>query len=405
MPSRCPVWSAVTLLFVSGCAFVGAPGSNVRGCYPNPGSPPPAASEPPLTRFIAMGDFGSGESGNNRAVATAMERFVAAADPRPERAFELGDNFYDHGLLGADASCWDVPVPQQITAHALAVLQPFEFLRDRAIPLTAIPGNHDYGCSGRGLTNQFDIDRWLPAPHRWGDRWQLIAGPPQEVILGNGAVQVITLDSYRMIGEDRFRTESAARLEDLLRAGRDRYRWQVVATHHPLQTNGAHDGAWWKGTVPKLFSFLLFPSHALAAAQIPPFDFLNEGAYAVRYTYYRRAVEAAVQRSGASVAVVLAGHDHDLQLLAPSVTGGPFTLVSGSAARCTPVRARSDTLFASGQHGFAVVTAYASHLDVAFVGTSGCATRTTCGGAADGLPHVLFGHRIPRPAGRGLPAG
>ena len=400
MPSRSAVGFAALLLFVSGCAFIGMPGSNVRGCYPNPGAPPAAASDPPLTRFIAMGDFGSGESGNNRAVATAMDRFVAGADPVPERAFELGDNFYYHGLLGADASCWNLPAPPgTVTAHALEVLQPFEFLRDRGIPLTAIPGNHDYGCSGRGLTNQLDIDHWLPAPHRWGDRWQLIAGLPQEVILGDGTVQVITLDSSRMITEDRFRAESAARLEDLLRAGRDRYRWQVVATHHPLRTNGAHDGAWWKGALPKLFSSLIFPSHVLAAAQIPPFDLLNEEAYSVRYAYYRRAVEAALRRSGAPVAVVLAGHDHDLQLLAPGVTGEPFTLISGSAAKCTPVSARSDTLFASGQHGFAVVTVYANHLDVAFVGTSGCGTHSTCGGAADGLPHVLFAHRIPRWAG------
>ena len=399
MPSRPLVWFAVLLQFVSGCAFVGGPGSNVWGCYPNPGSPPAAASDPPLTRFIVMGDFGTGESGTNRAVATAMERFVADAALIPERAFELGDNFYYRGLLGADASCWALPAPpEQVTAQALEVLQPFEFLRDRGIPLTAIPGNHDYGCGGRGLTNQFDVDRWLPAPHRWGDRWQLIAGPPQEVILGNGAVQVITLDSYRMISEDRFRTESAARLEDLLRAGRDRYRWQVIATHHPLRTHGAHDGAWWKGTMPKLLSFLLFPSHALAAAQIPPFDLLNEGVYAVRYAYYRRAVEAAIQRSGAPVAVVLAGHDHDLQLLAPRVAGEPFTLISGSAAKCTPVRARSDTLFASGQHGFAVVTVYEAQLDVTFVGTSGCAARAACGGAPDGLPHMLFSHRIPQRA-------
>ncbi len=208
----------------------------------------------------------------------------------------------------------------------------------------------------------------------------MLAGPPQEVILGDGTVQVITLDSFRMITEDRFRAESAARLEDLLRAGRDRYRWQVVATHHPLRTNGAHDGAWWKGTFPKLFSSLIFPSHVLAAAQIPPFDLLNEEAYSVRYAYYRRAVEAAVRRSGAPVAVVLAGHDHNLQLLGPDVPGEPFTLISGSAAKCAPVRARSDTLFASGQHGFAVVTVYANHLDVAFVGTNGCAARATCGG-------------------------
>jgi hypothetical protein len=383
---------------LSGCSVVGLPWSNVGGCYPQATTVAVAENSAiPLVRFVAMGDFGTAEFGRNAEVAAALREFLDSTSVPVERVFELGDNFYYHGLIGAGASCWCLPASASAVAtQAVSVLGPFEFLRDRGITLTAIAGNHDYGCSGQGLVNQMEIDRWLPPAHRWGKHWEIISGLPHELTLGDGTVQVIVLDSERMITDRAFRRESAKRLETLLASGRERFQWRIIATHHPLHTNGAHDGAWWKGALPKLSSFVVLPSHALAALQVPPFDLLNQEVYAVRYVHYREAVEGAVRRSGVPVTLSLSGHDHQLQLLAPDAAGLPFTLVSGSAAKCAPTRAADDTIFAASKYGFAVVTAYAERVDVEFVGTTGCNAHAECAGNARPTAHRLFTYRIRR---------
>jgi hypothetical protein len=345
-----------------------------------------------------MGDFGIASEQRNADVARALEQFIVAAATPPERVFELGDNFYYYGLVGQVESCPAGPAtPAAIETQALSVLEPFEFLRDRGITLTAIPGNHDHRCADLGLTNQVDIDRWLPPAHQWGERWQLLAGLPREVVLAGGAVQLITLDSERMITDCAFRKQSAAMLERLLVQGRGWYRWRMIAAHHPLRTNGVHDAAGWKALLLKVGSFVVFPSHLLAALRVPPFAELNEESYSIRYGQYRRAVEGAVRRSGVPVSLFLAGHDHQLQLLAPRAAGEPFVLISGAAAKCDLVRAAGDTIFAAPKNGFAAVTVEPETLVVEFIGTSPCDVPVTCAPASGAGPHRLFRYRIPLP--------
>jgi hypothetical protein len=210
-------------------------------------------------------------------------------------------------------------------------------------------------------------------------------------------VQVIALDSELMITDSRFREESAEVLRALLSAGRGRYRWQVLAAHHPLRTYGVHDGAGWPAALLKFCSLFFFPSHVFAALEVPPFSDLNQEAYSLRYAAYRRAVERAVQRSGAAVSLFLAGHDHQLQLLSPAAAGQPLVLISGAAARCNVVSQGRQTIFAAPKNGFAVVTAYPHQLVLDFFGTSGCDQATACAPAADSRPHHLYGYAVARP--------
>jgi len=389
--------AVLLLAALPGCAFIGLPGTDVRGCAVDGAATVAAPGDPPLARVVAVGDFGTDEDGRNAAVATGVRRYIDAVEPPPERVLELGDNFYEYGLIGLGAHCDDVPAsPAAIAAQALGVLAPWEFLRDRGIPLTAVPGNHDYRCHGAGLPNQLAIDSFLPPEHRWVSGWEVLYGPPQAVPLGGTAAQMIVLDSARMIADSDFRDASATALEQLLRDAKDRYQWHVLVMHHPLRTHGTHDGAWWQGTAVKGTSLLLFPTHALAAWRVPGFDELNQEAYAIQYLLFRDAVEAAIRRSGVRVAVAMGGHDHQLQLLAPRDPGLPHVLISGSGAKCSPVGAASDTLFAAPKNGFAAISVYPETLQIELYGTTPCGDTTPCGPPDGAGPHLLGRFAIPR---------
>jgi calcineurin-like phosphoesterase family protein len=384
-------------LLCAGCSFVGSPWSAVDGCDPTHGNTLTARPDsPPLTRFVALGDFGTDAGGRNAQVAATLHQFIDAVRQRPERVFELGDNFYETGLIGKDVSCREVPgPPAALRTQAMSVLGPYEFLRDARIPFTAVAGNHDHGCGRVGLENEQNVDRWLPPDHRWGDRWEVLTGLPKEVALGSDAVQVIAIDSHRMITENAFREESARVLEQLLVQGRQRYRWHMVIAHHPLRSYGTHGGAWWEGSLIEIASILLFPSHALAALHVPPFDGLNQQPYSIRYSQYRRAVEEAIRRSKVPVALFLGGHEHQLQLLKPDAEGQPYVVVSGSAANCDPVGVGPLTVFAAPKNGFVAVSVYADALLLEFVATTGCSDQEACAAATQPRPHVLFRIRIP----------
>jgi hypothetical protein len=97
------------------------------------------------------------------------------------------------------------------------------------------------------------------------------------------------------------------------------------------------------------------------------------------------------------VSLFLAGHDHQLQLLAPRAAGQPFVLISGAGAKCDLVRAAGDTIFAAPKNGFAAVTVEAEALNVEFIGTSACDVETPCARASGAGPHRLFRYRIPLP--------
>ena len=81
-------------------------------------------------RFLAMGDFGSGNA-NQKAVAAQMAQFAKKLDRPLTGVFALGDNFY--GKL----------MPERFKPH-------FEEMYSKEhlnCPFHAVLGNHDYGPS------------------------------------------------------------------------------------------------------------------------------------------------------------------------------------------------------------------------------------------------------------------
>lgn len=375
-----------------GCTLAGLP--VVRSCAEQEGAFPNAAAptaQPWDRRLVLVGDPGTSHEGRNQAVSRALEQYFLQAESIPTDVLLLGDNFYPRGLVGRTGTCGESNSAEsraEIERQIEEVLGPYDWLRERGIKVHAIAGNHDHGCGAEGLANQRDIDQFLAPSRRWGAQWQFYAGPPREILLEE-LVQVVTLDSHRMIFEDEFLRESAARLRTLLAAGTHRYAWQLVAAHHPLLTAGPHDGAWPQG-LRRPASFLLFPAHFLAALNLPPFADLNQDAYAFRYRRYRQRVLEAIWESGAPVPLVLSGHDHNLQLLSAHDAGTPLQLVSGSGAYCSPVQWRHDLLFAAPQNGFAVLSVRNNALLIEFYTVVPCAGAPPCAMVTTPSPHRAF---------------
>jgi hypothetical protein len=379
--------AALVLALLADCSWV--PSRKIEGCYAPSGVAFEAeAPTSGLTRLVAIGDFGTAAGGRNAQVARALRLFVEASGG-VERVVELGDNFYGDAFAKFASPCEPDRVPPEVTTDLVTVLEPFEFLRDRGVPVLAIAGNHDH-VSATALANEAQLDRCLPPAHRWAEQWEFVWGEPREVVLGGGAVQLVLLDSDAMIGDSGFRAASAATLERLLAAGAGRYRWRLLAGHHPLRTYGTHHNAGWRAQALQAASLLFFPSHLLAALNIPGFHGLNQKSYALRYRAYRNAVEKAIDRSGVPVHLFLAGHDHQLQLLAPEKNDQPYIAVSGSAAKCDDVYFGARTLFAAPKNGFVAITVLDDRLRLDFIGTTSCRERTACAGATEPSPHLLY---------------
>lgn len=391
---RIAYWARVLAfsLTCGGCALVGLP--NVRSCFVRETTDALSAAldeKQWAGRLILLGDFGTGREGRNRRVAQALERYLSQVPPLPTEVLLLGDNFYPRGLVGREGRCGssDSAASHSAIRDQLAeVLGPYEWLRKRQLPVYAVAGNHDHGCGTEAIANQQDIDRFLGPVERWGSTWRFYSGPPQEIVLGN-LLQIVILDSEPMISDSKFLKQSTDRLAELLAEGQGRYAWQLVAAHHPLLTAGTHDGAWPDG-LRRPSSFLLFPSHFFASLYLPPFADLNQDAYTFRYQRYRREVLRAIHRSGASVSLVLSGHDHNLQLLTAEDTQQPLQLIAGSGAYCSPVQWRRNLLFAAAQNGFAVLKYAAGALGVEFYTVAPCVGTPSCGIAEDAAPHRAY---------------
>ncbi len=365
-------------LALGGCAWVGVP--TVLGCWPQPTHSTPWLATPLIQRLIVIGDFGANYEDRNVLLAQALQRLLAAA---PEaRAVThvvlLGDNFYPRGLVGTNGRCDPTEANSAAIAQQLeAVLEPFAFLRDMHIPITAIPGNHDHGCGSLGLKNQENPDRFVPPHQQWRSLWNFHSGQPRAVTFAPARLQLLLLDSEPMLQDRKFLQASTQGLKQLIQEGLGRYQWQLVAAHHPLRTFGEHDGAF-PGGIRKPLTFLFFPLHFLAAAGLPPFSALSQDAYSFRYQRYRRAIERVWRSYPGAVDLFLAGHDHSLQLLEPREQGFPFELIVGSGAYCSPVRQDPALRFAAAKHGFAVLDFTIDSLTITLYATSECTEKRIC---------------------------
>ena len=306
---------------------------------------------------VALGDAGE-KNGNLKANASLVGRMQTGEHDggHTDMILFLGDNFYPTGL--------NVPLTS-VDDKAGSVLNYFEDTftelgRDRVY---AIPGNHDYytkhAFEASALFGLINIELGpMGISDRGNERakalpeWTYYYNMPAQAVIplageSTDSVAFIFFDSARLMRTDPFTWAPALdSLESLLRhsARSTGIVWRVLVVHHPFYSLGEHGGyTVWNDEIEDIER--LTPcdkdSNALSWFKnvLDPEDLCAD-----RYVAYVDSMKSIIGRNDAVIHLVLAGHDHSLQLMSypetnPECLSCPNVhLISGAASKTTSVR-------------------------------------------------------------------
>ncbi|CAM3627112.1 metallophosphoesterase [Parendozoicomonas haliclonae] len=248
--------------------------------------------------FIAVGDTGTGKSGQYR-VAEAIASVCASRDC--QFAIGLGDNIYENGAESSDDS---------------EFIDKFEMpYIDLDFPFYMALGNHDnsHFDTGDGLNNfkgDFQVD-YHYRDDRISDKWKMPARYYHFAMPENSEqplADFLALDSNPIAGgldwdykfwRSRYTKEHRRWIRDTLKASKGQ--WKIAFSHHPYVSNGRHGNA-------GIYDGL--------AGQGKTWKKLTE------------------DKLCGKIDLLITGHDHDLQWLAPK-SGCDKTsfIVSGAGAK------------------------------------------------------------------------
>ncbi len=303
MGGAAPVTTPRFAVFViAALAFAGCTGNSKTGApadeagnasspsRPSPSVPPvdvapqvrpgPPVPGPPIVRFIAWGDVGMG---NDRQRATATAALEVCRVRGCDFVVQLGDNIYEMGAESANDPQFESKFEE-----------PY---RDFTIPFWVALGNHDSSLTphGDGLSAQraeAEVD-YHYRPDRPSEKWRM---PHRYYAFQEGHVAFFALDTNAVnAGRETAGVQAAWLDASIPRANAT---WKIAFGHHPIRSNGAHGNAGSGDPTNNEF------------------------------------VKAFLEKSVCGKAdVYLAGHDHDLQWLAPTdACKGTTLIVSGAGA-------------------------------------------------------------------------
>lgn len=169
-----------------------------------------------VLRFFALGDSGTGDSGQHEIVR-AME-FAATSGGRPDLILLLGDNFYPSGVSTSIEEQWQSKI-----------VEPYERFGVTIYPCL---GNHDYGGRVEAQIERTAID---PLWHMPATYYTFV------VPIGEDATaQFWALDTEKARRKSADDVEQLAWLEATLE--RSTARWKVVFGHHPAFSGSVKRG-------------------------------------------------------------------------------------------------------------------------------------------------------------------
>jgi hypothetical protein len=299
--------------------------------------------------LLVVGDAGEPPASGRRyrtqlAVADAMAASDAAA---PIHGIVLvGDLFYPDGLRAHEEVArvranlarpygrflrFDGPAAAEVESACEAPPA-----QRRPVPFFAALGNHDHG-------DPTSPARQRAITARYFSNWQMSYAPAAVHELPGG-VSLVVFDSTPI-----FDGGDATALENALRNARGP--WRILAGHHPI---ASHARPWEEGVQAR----------------------------------FRKAVTDAVSASGVTVHLMLAGHEHNLQLLAMDAPAPRLHAISGGGSGARSLRGDDPRRLAgAAEPGFVRIDLIGeddaperARLAVTLYGLPGVASRLAGGG-------------------------
>lgn len=302
--------TAAVLILVGGIVLFGRAHAPEATLAPRPAR---------VLSLLAVGDTGTpprwpGVLDRQRAVGAGLER-----EDRREPAdalLLLGDNFYPGGLLAGELverTRGDLVRPycafvdlSGSRSQEVADACPGPRRGRSARPLFAVLGNHDWRSKGSPRLEASALPEFVA-------NWRLLSRGARVFELGPG-VSLVLFDSSEML-----RSLDATSLTEALRSAPGP--WRILAAHHPIGTH----------------------RHGTGDRSADP-------------SSYEALVRRAVAEAGVEVQLMLAGHEHNLQLLELAGPGPRLVAIAGAGSGSRPVKSESEgRRFAHEGLGFARV--------------------------------------------------
>ncbi len=316
-----------------------------------------AQSDSIIRRIILIGDGGKLTNGHH-PVSEAVRKTIPLN--KQTTIVYLGDNIYEAGL----------PEPgHPFYNEAKVILNAQLAVADSTASLVyIIPGNHDWNDAHKGglkaiIRQQQYVDDSI---HKSNVKFYPEKGcpGPVELPMGNEAVLVL-FDSQWWLHSNEKPGEgsgcSCITKEALTKKigeiiSKNTGKLVVVASHHPLKSNGIHGGYFTlkqhifpltdikKGLyIPLPVIGSLYP--LLRSMGISKQDLKNR-------TYKKMVSELEKAAGSFSNVIFAAGHEHSLQLIKD---GSHYNIVSGGGCKSTRVKKKKNSLYAVNSPGFSVL--------------------------------------------------
>ncbi len=308
------------------------------------------------TRIVLIGDAGALTNGQH-AVAQAIRKNVPM-DSRTVIVY-LGDNIYKVGLPD-DAYVGYNQARSVLDSQVVIV-------KNTPVRAYMIPGNHDWNNGGPGgydaiLREQLYVDlldtknvKFFPEGGCPG---------PVEIQVGDNVVLIIVDSQWWIHPYDKPGIESdcpyktkdevLAQLNDILL--RNYKKLVIFATHHTFRSNGPHGGYY--GVKQHLFPFTdlspnLYIPLPIVGSIYPISRSIFGSPQDLRHPLYQNMIKDIEQVTKSHPNLIYAaGHEHSLQLIKDT---GHYYVVSGTGYNSSRVSKSKKTLYASAEHGFAVI--------------------------------------------------
>ena len=265
-------------------------------------------------RFVAMGDTGTGDAGQNTIAAA-----IAAKCKKDGCDFVqlLGDNLYTSGASSVTDPIW---AERFETPYAAIDLDFY-----------AVLGNHDYGANGAGTDfakGKNEVDYTTKSK-----KWKM---PSAYFHYTKGNVELFALDTNMAL----FSQASAQKTDVAAWLAASKAEWKIAVGHHPYKSNGPHGNAGKYDNLP-----------------FAPVD--------------GSAVKSFLEGTVCgNVDVYLSGHDHSQQWLNETCKGTELA-VSGAGAKTTTLPGSNPQLFQSIELGFLYIVIDGKKLTAEFVDSTG----------------------------------